>query len=119
MLDQRSSRLHLTGSSAIDEFSCKRRLIGAQTRWRFLFRCWNDEHVEGFVGDHPMTEWNAADYERISGLQLAMAEEVLALLDLNGTHCILDIGCGNGKITAEIAAQVHTPRFLASIPRMR
>jgi len=53
-----------------------------------------------------MTEWDAADYERISGLQLAMAEEVLALLDLNGARHILDIGCGNGKITAEIAARV-------------
>src|SRR5437868_5014177 len=61
-------------------------------------------------GDHAMTEWNAADYERISGLQLAMAEEVLALLDLNGAHRILDIGCGNGKITAEIAGRVpHAP----------
>ena len=39
-----------------------------------------------------MTEWNAADYERISGLQLAMAEEVLALLDLNGARRrILDV----------------------------
>jgi len=57
-------------------------------------------------GDHALTEWDAADYERISGLQLAMAEEVLALLDLNGARHILDIGCGNGKITAEIAARV-------------
>jgi trans-aconitate methyltransferase len=63
-----------------------------------------------------MTEWNAADYERISGLQLAMAEEVLALLDLNGTHCILDIGCGNGKITAEIAAQVPHATVLGVDP---
>jgi trans-aconitate 2-methyltransferase len=52
-----------------------------------------------------MTEWAAADYERISGLQLAMAEEVLSLLDLNGASRILDVGCGNGKITAEIASR--------------
>ena len=37
-------------------------------------------------GDSSMTEWDAADYARISGLQQAMAEEVLALLDLNGSR---------------------------------
>jgi trans-aconitate 2-methyltransferase len=63
-----------------------------------------------------MTEWNAADYERISGLQLAMAEEVLALLDLNGARRILDIGFGNGKITAEIAARVPHATVLGVDP---
>ncbi len=53
-----------------------------------------------------MTEWDATDYARISGLQQVMAEEALALLDLDGVERILDIGCGNGKITAEIAARV-------------
>jgi trans-aconitate 2-methyltransferase len=52
-----------------------------------------------------VTEWDAADYARISGLQQAMAEEVLALLNIKGSERILDIGCGNGKITAEIAAR--------------
>jgi trans-aconitate 2-methyltransferase len=53
-----------------------------------------------------MSEWDAEGYSRISGLQQAMAAEVLALLDLKGNERILDIGCGNGKITAEIAARV-------------
>lgn len=35
-----------------------------------------------------------------------MAEEVLSLLKLEGSERILDIGCGNGKTTAEIAARV-------------
>src|SRR3954454_18894035 len=54
-----------------------------------------------------MTEWNAAEYARQSGLQEAMAEEVLALLDLKGSEQVLDIGCGQGKITAEIAVRVR------------
>jgi trans-aconitate 2-methyltransferase len=53
-----------------------------------------------------MTEWDAAGYSRISSLQAAMAQEVLALLDLNGSERILDVGCGEGKITAEIASRV-------------
>jgi trans-aconitate 2-methyltransferase len=54
-----------------------------------------------------MTEWNAPGYARIAGLQEAMAAEVLWLLDLKGNERVLDLGCGNGKVTAEIAARVH------------
>ncbi|MDQ2839940.1 MAG: class I SAM-dependent methyltransferase [Acidobacteriota bacterium] len=53
-----------------------------------------------------MTEWNAPEYARRSGLQEAMAGEVLALLDLKGSERVLDIGCGDGRVTAEIAARV-------------
>ena len=53
-----------------------------------------------------MTEWDAAEYSRRSTLQETMAEEVLALLDLEGSERVLDIGCGDGKITAEIAARL-------------
>src|SRR5271170_5090283 len=53
-----------------------------------------------------MTEWNASEYARISTLQAAMASEVLALLDLKGMERVLDVGCGNGKTTAEIAARL-------------
>jgi trans-aconitate 2-methyltransferase len=53
-----------------------------------------------------MTEWNALGYEKISALQQAMAAEVLAALDLKDTMRVLDLGCGNGKITAEIARRV-------------
>jgi len=36
-----------------------------------------------------MTEWNASEYARISSLQAAMAEEVLASLDLKGRNGFL------------------------------
>ena len=53
-----------------------------------------------------MTEWDASGYATISGLQQAMAREVLALLKLQGSERVLDVGCGNGKVTAEIASRV-------------
>jgi len=53
-----------------------------------------------------MTEWNAREYSQRSALQKWLADESLAGLDLRGSECVLDIGCGDGKITAEIAERV-------------
>jgi len=53
-----------------------------------------------------MTEWHASDYHQQSSLQQAMAEEQLGRLTLEGGERILDVGCGDGKITAQIAARV-------------
>lgn len=48
-------------------------------------------------------DWNAARYANASSLQEAMAGEVLALLALRGDERLLDVGCGDGRITARIA----------------
>lgn len=53
-----------------------------------------------------MTEWNAPAYARIAALQGAMAAEALSLLDLKGSERLLDLGCGNGNVTAQIAARL-------------
>jgi trans-aconitate 2-methyltransferase len=53
-----------------------------------------------------MSEWDAEQYSQRSGLQAAMAAQVLALLKLNGTERVLDVGCGDGRTTADIAARV-------------
>jgi trans-aconitate 2-methyltransferase len=53
-----------------------------------------------------MTEWDAAGYSRVAALQAAMAEEVLALLKVKGDERALDLGCGSGRVTAEIAARL-------------
>lgn len=51
-------------------------------------------------------EWNAHDYARQSSLQEAMAGQVFGLLDLAGGEQVLDVGCGDGKLTARIAERV-------------
>src|SRR5450755_305230 len=59
-------------------------------------------------------KWNAADYAANSVVQQTWARELIAKLKLRGDEHILDVGCGDGKVTAEIARAV--PRgFVAGI----
>ena len=51
-------------------------------------------------------QWNAADYAANSVVQQAWARELIAKLNLRGDEHILDVGCGDGKVTAEIARAV-------------
>jgi trans-aconitate methyltransferase len=48
-------------------------------------------------------KWNAADYAANSVVQQTWARELIAKLHLRGDEHILDVGCGDGKVTAEIA----------------
>lgn len=48
-------------------------------------------------------KWDAADYAKSSAAQQQWARELIAKLHLAGSERILDIGCGDGKITAEMA----------------
>jgi len=54
----------------------------------------------------PTAEWNAADYAANSAVQQIWARELIAQLNLRGDEHILDVGCGDGKVTAEIARAV-------------
>ena len=47
--------------------------------------------------------WNAKDYAKNSQNQFQWAKELIPKLKLHGDEALLDIGCGDGKITAEIA----------------
>lgn len=48
-------------------------------------------------------EWQAEKYHENSGVQLEAAMHLLKILNLKGTEEVLDVGCGDGKITAGIA----------------
>jgi len=47
--------------------------------------------------------WNAEDYQQNSTAQQQWARELIAKLALAGSEDVLDLGCGDGKVTAEIA----------------
>jgi trans-aconitate 2-methyltransferase len=70
--------------------------------------CWNAKSNEG---NHTMKEenkfiWNAKDYAKHSSTQQMWARELIAKLKLNSRESVLDVGCGDGKVTAEIAGYV-------------
>lgn len=48
--------------------------------------------------------WDSKDYEKHSNGQQQWARELISKLSLGGTEELLDIGCGDGKVTAEIAS---------------
>lgn len=47
--------------------------------------------------------WDAAAYAANSSSQQTWARELITKLKLLGDECILDVGCGDGKVTAELA----------------
>jgi len=50
--------------------------------------------------------WDPADYQAHSPAQKEWADELIEKIGLAGTERVLDIGCGDGKITAGIAGRV-------------
>ncbi len=50
--------------------------------------------------------WDAEDYASNSAVQFAWARELLDKLELRGDEGLLDIGCGDGKVSAAIGARL-------------
>jgi len=48
-------------------------------------------------------KWRPEKYERSSSAQKLWAEELIRKIEIDGSERVLDIGCGDGKITAGIA----------------
>ena len=62
--------------------------------------------------------WDPKVYEKSSSAQQKWAEELLSRFSIHGDERILDIGCGDGKITAEVTKLV--PRgFIVGLDNSR
>jgi trans-aconitate 2-methyltransferase len=66
-----------------------------------------------------MTEWDANAYSERNALQKWLADRHLAQLELDGTERVLDVGCGDGKVTAEIARRLTSGSVLGIDPSSR
>jgi trans-aconitate methyltransferase len=56
--------------------------------------------------------WDAQDYARNSQNQFQWARELIPKLKLQGNEALLDVGCGDGRITAELALQLPQGRVV-------
>ncbi|MCU0568661.1 MAG: methyltransferase domain-containing protein [Oculatellaceae cyanobacterium Prado106] len=65
-------------------------------------------------------KWNPEDYARNSDAQLKWARELRQNLSLQGNESVLDVGCGDGKITADFAVTLVDGRVVGvdSSPEM-
>jgi trans-aconitate 2-methyltransferase len=64
--------------------------------------------------------WNPEDYAQNSEAQLKWARELRSRLALRGNESVLDLGCGDGKITADFAATLSQGKVVGvdSSPEM-
>lgn len=53
-----------------------------------------------------MHRWDPKTYEKSSSAQKRWAEELISRISIQGDERVLDIGCGDGKITAQISRLV-------------
>ena len=66
-----------------------------------------------------MTDWDGAEYRRVNSLQQWLADRALIGLDLDGVSSLLDVGCGDGRVTAAIAARIPGARVIGIDPSPR
>ncbi|NTU52752.1 MAG: methyltransferase domain-containing protein [Chlorobiaceae bacterium] len=57
-------------------------------------------------------EFDGKKYEQASAHQKEWGAKVIAELDLRGTESVLDLGCGDGALTLQIAGQLSQGRVL-------
>lgn len=65
------------------------------------------------------SDWDGRRYDEVNGLQRWVADQALAALDLRGDERVLDVGCGDGRVSAELAALVPRGSVLGIDPSPR
>ena len=55
-------------------------------------------------------KWDAREYEKHSQGQQKWARELIEKISLKGTENVLDLGCGDGKVTADISKRSEERR---------
>lgn len=58
-------------------------------------------------------EWNAQSYHNVSNPHVTWGAAVLARLDLRGDESVMDVGCGTGRLTAELLERLPHGQVIA------
>jgi trans-aconitate 2-methyltransferase len=65
------------------------------------------------------SDWDGRRYDEVNGLQRWVADQAVAALSLRGDERVLDVGCGDGRVTAAVAALVPRGSVLGIDPSPR
>jgi trans-aconitate 2-methyltransferase len=63
-----------------------------------------------------VSSWDGLSYRRVNTLQQWLAGRALDDVQLLGVHSLLDVGCGDGRITQSLAAQIPGARCIGIDP---
>jgi trans-aconitate 2-methyltransferase len=66
-----------------------------------------------------VSDWDGVAYRRVNNLQQWLADRALDDLDLDGVQSLLDVGCGDGRITAQIAERIPDAEIVGIDPSPR
>jgi trans-aconitate methyltransferase len=58
-------------------------------------------------------EWNAARYHQVSTPQVSWGKKVLSRVSLRGDECLLDAGCGTGRLTRDLLEALPNGQVVA------
>jgi trans-aconitate 2-methyltransferase len=66
-----------------------------------------------------VADWDGQSYREVSALQTWVATRSLAGVAMAGDERVLDVGCGDGRITAAVAEQLPDGSILGIDPSPR
>jgi trans-aconitate 2-methyltransferase len=66
-----------------------------------------------------VADWDGVSYRQVSALQMWLATQSLSGVSMAGDEHVLDVGCGDGRITAAIAGQLPDGSILGIDPSPR
>jgi trans-aconitate 2-methyltransferase len=61
----------------------------------------------------PLKDWDGAAYQRVSDPQFRWGMRVVERAALAGTETVVDVGCGSGRLTAELLERLPRGRVIA------
>jgi len=69
--------------------------------------------------DGAVPDWDGSSYRKVSALQTWLASQSLTGVAMTGDERVLDVGCGDGRVTAAVADQLPRGSILGIDPSPR